>query len=338
MVAEVHPAESSLATIGKIRYLVKMDQFDEADKILATIGETDLDPLADFHPSEISSARLQSLVSKEMPKPDHIHKCLQGLKEGAMTLNPTAIERFAQACEMIPDRVLERPVDQQILVIEKVLGFVSEAIDSNLSLANTGVKDMEKKLSDRKNALLFVKLVPKEDRVHLTGIRSTTDLLSKLLANKCYLLTQKLWERQEGQTERISVDQMLEVFVQLPASHDPSGYLPLLKNILFPNMTIHNDLLPILRAWACESADGMDENEVGLSSAISLLEVRLTDVLVLIFAKKISHAFFFRLCKMEFAVSSRDCTPRLPPTAHSWKGCRHERSNARLLVISVAET
>lgn len=296
VVAEVHPTESSLAAIGKIRYLIKTDQFDEADKMLAAIGETDLDPLADFHPSEVSSARLQSLVSKQMPQPDHVHKCLQGLKEGAMTLNSTAVERFAQACEMISDRVLERPVDQQIVVIDNVLGFVSGAIDSTLPLSNTAVKDVETKLRDRKNALLFVNLVPKEDKAHLTGIRSTTDLLGKLLASKCYLLTEKLWERQEGQAERISVDQILEAIVKVPATHDPAGYLPLLKNTLFPNLTIHNDLLPILRAWACESADGMDENEVGLSAAISLLEVSLTGIFVLIVAKGYLLTSFFVEC------------------------------------------
>ena len=279
VITEVRPAESSLVAIGTIRYLTEMEQFHQADQILNGMDESDFDPLADFHPSEVASARLRSLVAEEKPSTTDVEKCLKGLAAGALTLNPKAVERFAKACEEISDRTLNEPIQTQLTAIVQIVNLINNTVDSAISLNTTIIKQVERKLQDRIMALKFVKLVAEEDRVHLIGTRSTTDLLAKLLANKCYLLVEKLFELQGGKT--VSVDDLLAAIVKLPNNHDPAGYLPLLKNVVFPNLTVHSDLLHILRAWSCESADGMDENEIGLPSAISLLEVSSTDTYIL---------------------------------------------------------
>eukprot|EP00977_Amphora_coffeiformis_P013566 scaffold3586_cov164-Amphora_coffeaeformis.AAC.17 len=245
--------------------------YDEADNLLMALGEEAVDPLADFHPSEVASARLRNMVTSEMPKQENIGICLQRLAKSAMTLNDTAIQTFAQACEMIPDRVLSERADRQIVVIDQVLRFVENVIDSVSSLESTVIKDVENSLRDRGRALRFVAAVPDGNVSDaLLGIKSTQDLLGKILSRGDYALVQKLWDWEGGKA--LSVDVLLAEIVNIPPTVDPVLYLPLMKNILLPNLTIHHELLPILRAWTCCSADGMDEKQIGLPSAISLLE------------------------------------------------------------------
>jgi len=134
------------------------------------------------------------------------------------------------------------------------------------------IKDVENILRDRRRALRFVAAIPDvEASDALLGIKSTQDLLKNLLSRGDYLLIQKLWDWEGG--KGLSVDMLLAEIVNLPSTVDPVAYLPLLKHILLPNLTIHHELLPILRAWTCHTADSMDENQVGLPPAIALLEV-----------------------------------------------------------------
>ena len=272
LVSELRPSESSLASIGKIRYLLQVGKFDQADELLASLDDENLDPLASFHPSEVASRRLKKMVSENRTQSEDITSCLERLAAGAATMNKTAIATFAQACEMIPDKALGESVDQQIAVIVRVLRFIDNAIEAEAALDTSEIKAVENKLQDRRRALRFVAALPDEIvSMNLIGIKSTRDLVQKLLVDKQYLLIEKLWEW-EG-SNGISVDVLLEEMVKLPAHVDPTGYLPVLKNVLFPNLFVHHELLPIFLAWCCESADLMDENDVGLSTAVKLLEV-----------------------------------------------------------------
>lgn len=272
VVTEVRPAMSNLPAIGKIRYYLQTGNFDQADEILANLDKEYTDPLANFHPSEVASGRLHRMVASENPQKEGIEACLQRLAQSAMSLNKTPVETFAQACEMIPDQQLHHRPERQLAVIELVLRFVQRTIDDAPSLDSTKVKDVENILLDRKRALRFVAAIPDEKvSQELIGARSTEDLLEKLLSCKQYLLVEKLWDWEGGTC--VNVDSLLTKLVHLSPSVDPTDYIPLLKNILLPNLTIHHELMPILRAWTCHSATGMDENEVGLEPAIALLEV-----------------------------------------------------------------
>ena len=273
VVTEVRPNDSTLAQIGKIRYFLQLGQFDQADRILATLDEEHLtDSLTDFHPSEVASTRLLNLVSNDVPEKDNIEQCLQRLAKGAMTLNTTAVQKFAQACEMIPNQVIHQEASRQIPVLQQVLDFVEKVIDTVPALDSSAVKDVETRLQDRRRALRFVAAVPdKHLSLALVGIKSTGDLLAKLLTQKQYMLVDKLWEWEGGTA--LDSEMVLTEIVKIPSTVAPTNYLHIIKQLLLPNLTIHHELLPILRAWACDTADEMDENDVGLAEAVSLLEV-----------------------------------------------------------------
>jgi hypothetical protein len=296
VLTEVRPGRSSLATVAQIRQSLALGRFDEADDLCERAGGDALvdTPLVHFHPSQVAAARLRAVVATTATLDDETQATatlaagLEQLAAQAATGHATAVASFAQACTMIPNQLLGERPDRQCQMVNlvlqclaRVLACLATSPDTVLAAASLRLQALETTLQDRGRALQFVVSMSDGNAVspRLTRIRSTPDLLEGLLAGEKYGLVQTLWEQRQG---HLAIDVVLEQLVRLAPTVDPAGYLFLLQDLVLPQLTIHHELLPILRAWACETADGLDDNGIGLAAAVSLLEVRILVVVVML--------------------------------------------------------
>jgi hypothetical protein len=286
VLTQVRPGRSSLATVAKIRQFLALGRFDEADALVARAGGADVlgdTPLAAFHPAQVAAARLRAVVMERSNNndPQNDSATMATLAEGleqlavpAGTGHPTAVASFTQACVLLSNQwVGTRGADWQLQMVQLVV-FCLVRVQEKLRTVPTPataarLHELKDTLQDRARALQFVVSIGDGNLVspRLTQIRSTAELLATLVAEQKYSLVHSLWEQ-----GHLSIDVVLEELVRAPTTNT-TGSLVLLQDIVLPHLTIHHELLPILRAWACETADGMDDNGNGLAAAVSLLEV-----------------------------------------------------------------
>jgi hypothetical protein len=261
-----------------------LGKFDEATSILKSrpdLEETIL-PFAHFHPSELNYQRLQSILSQSG---------LDSLKEAKMCIK-NILQRVRLNDDRSFDLLLQIPhVLQSSLSLHKLedviraLQSVHKAFEGLTSLDDTKIKSLSmerKRLEDRIVTLQYLQsrldscdsttqFIHAED---IAAMVSPSDLLMFFMKKELFVEAELAC--QSKLKLNISPESMVTALMQLRSTTDPQNYTTFIEEHIFPRLELNSELLPLLRAWACQTADSLDEDpndEDGLKKAIVLLKV-----------------------------------------------------------------
>ena len=280
------------STIGKIRLLIRLGRFDEADHLVGSAGENRLiaDTYAEFHPSEIALGRLQRILKGgsigEKAKMLEAKQCFQRLSAGCLSGSGRAGNDLLEAAESIAQWAL--PTDDKtsptIAEVTAAIATVAKALEGVIKrLPSEQHHVFEAKRRGLQDQLLTLKFIASLTRDHpghkeefskrFQGSRNPAELFSHLLATEHFSAAKKLWNTHDLR-QYIGPEKAVECIILLGPDVDPSGYATvILENLIMPSLSISYELLPSLWVWSCKLADEFDKQGC-LEQAIILLQVR----------------------------------------------------------------
>ncbi|KAL7557098.1 hypothetical protein ACA910_009189, partial [Epithemia clementina (nom. ined.)] len=155
---------------------------------------------------------------------------------------------------------------------------------------------MQRKVHDRIMALQLVEQFCEPHQVlvlPLDQVTSTDTLVSILIQEECYDTVAKMWtalgttisgptdqplQQESAPRATVSVDALLLAICEHcgytgssgMCPREPSKYMGLLRHVILPSLAVNHPLLGLLRAWSCQTANGLDDHG-NLGSAIELL-------------------------------------------------------------------
>lgn len=279
--------------MGIIRLLLQREMFDEADELLAANDCKLLssDPYAMFHSSEVALRRLQRLLLSENigseESMERARECLRRLTAGAVSSNETGQQYLLEAA----DSVMLWPtnagnsrlptIDEYSMSLSAMAAAIQTALQPANPVFGTQLIDMKKELDDRLSAMkCIVDLLETDSMSIVLGSpflesRTPSDIFLVLVGEGFFSVAERFWRSKWGQylTAEISASAILS----LSPVHDPRAYAAVLKDVLLPKLAISHEAIPLIRSWACRSANAYDDddNELGLEASIFLLQVRI---------------------------------------------------------------
>jgi hypothetical protein len=278
--------------IGKIRLLLQLEMYDEADEILAANdGEVvSSDSFAAFHSSEVALRRLQRLLwSGNLGSGENMERareCLCRLVAGAVSSGGLGEKHLLEAADSVllwptKEDSNEKPSVSQFSV---ALTAMLTAVDTALKSANTELRPQleskRKELDDRLSAMNCIDALVQTSDIELgppfLAARSPSDMFMVLMEEGFFSVAEKLWRSEWGRD--LMAETMASSILSLTPMQDPRAYATLLMEAVIPKLSITHEAIPLIRAWACRCADAFDEdesNELDLSASIFLLKVSL---------------------------------------------------------------
>ena len=299
------PNPEAACTIAQVRHLLAQQSYDKAQETIVSASApscTSLEiPYSGFHALEIPSFRFESLINSIPLMKDgsssnyssasiilpEIKDCIDALSRDS--------KRFLQACEFLwkssafsTIKDLRRLWSYIDFHLKKISTPSDKALEQVLS-------PMQQKVQDRLMALQLVEeFCKRHQSLRLDQVTSVDALVSLLVQEEYYDTVVNMWmtlgaatslKGQEVSSKPIlNVDALLLAFCEHcgPSSsgdgqlyeglRDPSTYTQLLLRIILPALAINHPLLGLLRAWCCNTANGLDD--IGkLDAAIDLLRV-----------------------------------------------------------------
>jgi hypothetical protein len=281
---EFSPAvEQQTNCIGKIRYLIWNNEFDRAEEMVALSRVDDLvdDPYANFHPSEIALFRLRSSLAQDNEYAmEQARSSLRSLASGALSGNSQGLDLLLEAVNV----VTQTPSNLSLQDYLVGLGGLAAAIEAVLQgvHADRAAKLKDKLAEIEKHSLALNFLAKLEGFTYCLAtpfnkIRSPGFLFRTLVQERRFHLAEALCRSNVRQ--HLSSESLLVPLLKLDASVKPEEYLPLINDVVLPNLAINDRLLAHLKHWSCAIADDLDHmnDECGrnLDAAVQLLEVRL---------------------------------------------------------------
>ena len=281
------------STIGKIRLLIRVGKFDEADHLVRSAGEHCLiaDAYAEFHPSEISLGRLQRILKggsiSDKAKMLEAKQCFQRLSVGCLSGSERAGTDLLEAAESIaqwalPTDYKKSPTIPEVMAALATVAKVLEGVIQKLPSEQHQVFEAKRRgLQDQLTTLKFItSLGPKDPGPNakfskrFQGSRDPAELFSNLIAAEHFFAAEEMWNSHHLR-QYIGSEKAVESIIRLGPDVNPSEYATvLLENLIMPSLSISYELLPSLWVWSCKLADELDKQGC-LQQAIILLQVRV---------------------------------------------------------------
>jgi hypothetical protein len=279
--------------IGSARLLMMRGRFNEAQSLVQSIGMEPMtkDAFARFHPSEIALRRLQLILSagkvSNAESMKNSRDCLRQLAAGALSSGEHGRQALLSAANSILHWPDEKAMQNPPTISEVTLaltGFLTVMSNVSKAFEESQTSEFDSKKTDLAEKLAAMKylesILDKDKPVLLNstfaGIRSTKELFSRFVQKNFFLAAEQMW-RSELRS-KITSDAMVSSVLGVSTTENPRKYASLLTEIIFPSLAINHELLPLLLAWSCKTADDFDD-ETGagsrLDDAIFLLEVSL---------------------------------------------------------------
>ena len=280
-------------TIGTVRLLVQHKLFDKALKIVKEIGEDSLvqDPFSQFHPSEIHQRKLLHLLTHCDVGDEKVvaqsKDCLHQLASGAMSGNKFGQISLLSAAESLlqwpSDALLNAnfppKLSEMILALSGFIATITAVVDSSNVSECSQFIDKKTALQEKLAALKYLDSVLESSKqIRMTpplgDFRSPNELFGFLVEKGYFLAAEQMWRSELR--PKLTTEAMVSSILAVKPDVDPKKYSSLLKEVVFPSLTINHELLAPLLAWSCQTADAFDEikgNGNGLDDSISLLSV-----------------------------------------------------------------
>jgi len=277
------------SAIGRIRLLIKLERFDDADNLVNAVGENKLvaDTYADFHPSEVALGRLQFILRRgsisEKSFMGQAKQCFHRLTSGCISGNERAGQNLLDACESIaqwgsPDLFVNPP---SLFEVTAALSTVLKALEEVLKILpherHQPFQEERSILESQLCTLSYLKNILPVDThakgdflLRFQGSRNPGQLFSSLVAHGYFSAARDMW--QSHLRSDIPSQVAVQSVIRIGANVDPAAYVLLLEDFILPSLAINYDLLPSLSVWACRIADELDQNNK-LEQAIHLLQV-----------------------------------------------------------------
>ena len=282
---ECHDFKTDVGSaIGSIRLLLVANKFDEAYNVVDQVEKESLetDPFAEFHPSEIALRQLEVLLSEgslnDELSVEKSRQCLSLLAEGASG-NKYGERALLSAAEC----VLEWPNEQAIRKNPPAIGEITMGLSGIIKILSSvndlspDFQKLKKELEEKFCAIKYLESILSEDvpmNSDFSSIRSIQDLFAMMIRYNYFLAAEHIWRSHLN--PKLSTEVIVSAVWNIPPTVNPRNYAGLLKEIVFPILTINHELLPPLLAWSCKTADSFDDNngsDHNLDDAIFLLEV-----------------------------------------------------------------
>jgi hypothetical protein len=260
------------SVIGSLRLHVANQEFDSAQALVESIGKAALmeDPFAQFHPSEIALRKLQYLLLSDK---NNIEDSMNQSKECLVQLSigyshPHGKTLLLTAAELI----LKWPSFGGV-----PLGDIIKALSAMIQMltGKSDAKHILEKLNEKLVAMNYLTSILSSKEIPLsskyTSLANVGDVFSMLLQEEYFLAAQQLLQQFLGGPLLQLPHVVSSCLSSLKETQNPRHYANLLR-FLLSRLSINHELLPPLQAWACRTADKLEQSGK-LQDAIFVLEV-----------------------------------------------------------------
>jgi hypothetical protein len=268
------PSTVGSRIVGETRWYVAQNQNDQAEAFLET-QESQLvvtaiqDPYAHFYPTEIALNRLRHWLHHDS-QPDEAAMLLQRIAEGARH-HPSGKQILMDAVDVLLNSSANCSLSDMMTGLSALAAYLEEmnvqdddpwkfrldAVQSKLTAFQT--------LDRIGGESIFLKR-------HFAEIKSTRQLFSILIEERRFLEASKVcrWGL-------LPIDDIVHSILRMDGTASPRLYIPMLRDLVLPKLTINGELFAMIRAWSCAIADQLDDTNQpsrDIQAAIDLLSVR----------------------------------------------------------------
>jgi hypothetical protein len=298
--------------IGTIRLLLQRGQYDQADELIASENfdsSTDY-KYAKFHSSEVVLHRLQKVLSSSQMDAqetmEQAKECLQRLTAGAVSGSDVAMQYLIDAARTVARWPSQRQpqhaptVAEYSIALSGMIGALTTALETaplpyrTSELTKTS-RDLEKRLNAMKclEELTSAESQSLQLSAPFCDVSSPAGVFTALIKEGLFSMAEILCKSRWGKD--LTPEVLASAVLEIGPSLDPKIYAHFLKNVAVPSLKAGHEAIPLIRSWACRTADAFDEDdmsELGLDSSIFLLEVRLLYHMTLVILAGIASALF----------------------------------------------
>jgi hypothetical protein len=283
--------------VGRFRRFLAKGNYDEADALLASAGTSSATKgeFGTIHGSEVALQRFKHIVGggnvtleENMTE---AKECLRRLSSGAVTGGDRGVKCLLSASSALlgwPLTMLSANPSVQIfardyrIAVSAMAATVAGAMKATPPAHLPSLRAEKWRLDSKLLAICCAEQVASganEDHAivdpMLADAASPADIFRSLVLKGSWVAAEKV--RRSEFAQSITPEHMASALIGLPATVDPRSYCSWLEKSIIPGLSINHPLLAAIRYWACHVADAFDDNsdneELGLDSAITLLQV-----------------------------------------------------------------
>lgn len=271
------PNNDTNQVISSVRMYLAQGKNDEAEAFLknedeARVKDTIQDKHACFYPTEVALNRLRLWLAHGS-KPEEAGMLLQRIAEGADYSSGRNI-----LIEAV-DAVLNSSTNCGLSDIIYGLSALATCLEDILGTKDDSEQEDPLKarlvtLLSKLDALQTLEKLGGESVVlerHFSQIKSTRQLFSTFIEEQRFLEASKICR-----LGLLSIDDVVKPILRIDGPVSPNLYIPMLRDLILPKLSINGEMFAMIRAWACATADYLDDTNqtnCDIHSAIELLSV-----------------------------------------------------------------
>lgn len=261
--------------VGGFRLLLSQERYDDADALCQHSSYLDAalsDPFAQFSPAEVSLDRLISWLNHgDMATSGRAQQFLQNIAEGAKLNNRKGRFLLLEAVKAVFSTTLT--LEQLVFAIQSVSLSLQDVIKY---LGPDDAQALVAAYSPLEERLVALRVLMRIGDVKLSTPFNQIESVSQLY----YILVREgkfdVAERfcRNGGLQKLSLEALVSPLLVVDESIPPSTYIPMIRDMVMPQLFSYDGLLNTLRSWSCRVADALDDcDQPGrdLNAAIELL-------------------------------------------------------------------
>ena len=266
------PQSDMVPILSQVRQLVKQGDFDQAEHIAGTHQSLSSLDFCDYHDSEISFARLSQLVAA---KGNHGEPPQSWLSQVKQSLSSLDVHHLLVASDSLWNTSLK---NKDLVRLWTSMDMnLKRAMQQDRTRTTKHVEALQERIESR---LEILKLV---DRFCLDALESeiesicsARDLWLSLFRLEAFDSVSNIYSTlgEHDHQSILSIDSLVSAFCEtVTKTTDPQNYIGLLEKVIIPRLnSVNHPLLVVLRAWCCQTANGLDDIDM-LDDAIKVLTV-----------------------------------------------------------------
>ena len=279
---EFCPTADASRRLAHVRRLIEQAKFDEIDQRMTAeqVHAVLLQEFAAFHPLQLPLRKLQSLLAGGCLASEEAlqqaHGCLQRLVQSAVRGEEQGLQQFFQAVDFVANALAQPTIRELHLVLSVLVSSVDDVYKALPTEHRKDVAEKKRALHNKLSAIKFLgSVVDGNERLAAPfhQVQSLSQLFNVLVQHGYFAVAELLWST--ALKAKVSPERLVRPLLNIPATVHPKQYINLVNEVVFPTLSVSHELLGPVRAWACRTADDLDESDdssLGLDAAIVLLE------------------------------------------------------------------